>query len=65
MSASVWQLRAEVGDTLEPGDQLLVLESMKMEIPVVAPVAGVLRELSVGAGDPVTAGQVLAVIDEA
>jgi len=52
-----------VGQQVAEGDELVVLESMKMEIPVVAPEAGTVSQLLVGAGDPVQEGALLAVIE--
>ncbi len=64
MVASVWQVVAKAGDTVEPNDTLVILESMKMEIPVPAEVAGVIKEMSVTEGDVVNEGDWIAVIDE-
>ena len=64
MVASVWQVVAKAGDTVEPSDTLVILESMKMEIPVPAEVAGVVKEMSVTEGDVVNEGDWIAVIDE-
>jgi biotin carboxyl carrier protein len=63
MVANVWKVIKAVGDTVEEGDTLVILESMKMEIPVVAESDGVLRELAVGEGDVVQEGDLIAVID--
>ena len=60
---NVWKIVAAPGDRVEEDDVLLILESMKMEIPVVAPVAGTVREILVKEQDVVKEGQVLAVID--
>ena len=65
MAATVWQIQTEVGATVSEGDELVILESMKMEIPVTAPVAGVVRELRVAAEGQVQEGDVIAVIDPA
>jgi acetyl-CoA carboxylase biotin carboxyl carrier protein len=65
MVASVGQVVAHVGDRLEPTDTVVVLESMKMEIPVLATVHGVVRELSVVQGDVITEGDIIAVLDTA
>jgi len=64
MVASVWQVVAKTGDTVEPNDTLVILESMKMEIPVPAEVAGVIKEMAVTEGDVVNEGDWIAVIDE-
>ena len=60
---NVWKIVAGPGDKVEEDDVLLILESMKMEIPVTAPVAGTVREVRVKEQDLVKEGQVLAVID--
>ena len=64
VTGSVWKIVASVGQQLAPGDEIMVLESMKMEIPVIAEDGGTLRELRVAEGAAVSEGQVLAVIDE-
>lgn len=64
MVASVWQVVAKAGDIVEPSDTLVILESMKMEIPVPAEVAGVIREMTVTEGDVVNEGDSIAVIDQ-
>ena len=48
------------GDHIEAGDGILVLEAMKMEMPVTAPAKGTITDISVGAGEQVASGQVLA-----
>jgi acetyl-CoA carboxylase biotin carboxyl carrier protein len=63
MVANVWQVVKAAGDAVEEGDTLVILESMKMEIPVIAESDGVLRELVVGEGDVVQEGDLIAVID--
>ena len=65
IAANVWQVRTEVGSTVAEGDELVILESMKMEIPVVAPCAGTVVELRVKAEEQVQEGDVIAVIDPA
>jgi len=65
VTSNVWQLLVEPGARLKAGDRLLILESMKMEIPVTAPAPGVLKRLLVRPGNLVAAGQVVAVIDTA
>ena len=62
--ANVGALLVSVGDRVGPADPVVLLESMKMEIPVLAEVNGVVRELSVAVGDVVREGDVLAVVDE-
>ncbi len=64
LAATVWKVCAEVGQLVAEGDDLVVLESMKMEIPVATEVPGVLRELLVSVGSTVNEGQLLALVDE-
>ena len=59
---NVWKVVAKAGDRVEEDDILMILESMKMEIPVTAPRAGTVREILVKETDVVKEGQVLAVI---
>lgn len=62
--ASVWKVVARAGDKVTPEDALVILESMKMEIPVPAEVSGTIIELSVTQGQVVTEGDRIAEIDE-
>jgi urea carboxylase len=62
VAASVWNIVAEPGQPVEAGQRLMVLEAMKMEIAVTAPVTGVLEKLHCSAGTLVSAGQLLATI---
>ncbi|MBV1789394.1 urea carboxylase [Marinobacterium sp. D7] len=64
VSGSVWQTEIQPGDTVEAGQTLMILESMKMEIPIHAPTAGVVSQLLQSAGNRVNAGQALVVIEE-
>jgi biotin carboxyl carrier protein len=63
ITGNVWKIEKQVGDRLAPEDVILILESMKMEIPVEAPCSGTLVELRVREGQNVEEGAVLAVID--
>jgi acetyl-CoA carboxylase biotin carboxyl carrier protein len=63
ITANVWQVPATVGQTVAEGDTVAILESMKMEIPVEAPVAGTITQLLVAANDQVQEGDLIAVID--
>ncbi len=63
LTATVWKVVAEVGAIVTEGDELLILESMKMEIPVVAPAAGTVSEMRVSEEDRISEGDVVAVID--
>ena len=62
VTGTVWKLERQSGDVLAEGETILIIESMKMEIPIDAPAAGTLRELLVAEGESVTEGQVLAVV---
>jgi acetyl-CoA carboxylase biotin carboxyl carrier protein len=63
VAGRVWTIEVKVGDRVAPEDILLVLESMKMEIPVLAPVAGTVAEIKVEREEAVEEGAVLAAID--
>jgi acetyl-CoA carboxylase biotin carboxyl carrier protein len=60
---NVWKVVAAPGDKVEEDDVLVILESMKMEIPVTAPRAGTVKEIRVSEGDVVKEGQVVAVLE--
>lgn len=62
--AAVWEVRVEAGQDVAHGQELVVLESMKMEIPVVAPVDGRVTEIRCAAGQSVQVGDVLVVVEE-
>jgi biotin carboxyl carrier protein len=63
MVANVWKVVVGPGDAVEAGDPLVILESMKMEIPVGAPEGGTVREVRVEEGGVVQEGDVIAVIE--
>lgn len=65
MTANVWKVLVAPGDTVADGDTLVILESMKMEIPVIAEAAGVLSSVAVAEGDAIDEDGLIAVIDEA
>lgn len=62
LPGNVWKIVANPGDSLKMGDKILILESMKMEIDIVAPRDGVLKTINVNANEKVVEGQVLAVL---
>ena len=62
MVANVWRVLVGAGDAVGEGDPLVILESMKMEIPVASPVAGTVQELRVQEGGVVQEGDVIAVV---
>ena len=63
ISGSVWKIIAKVGDRLVEDDVIMVLESMKMEIPLTAPEDGVLVAIVVDEGSTIAEGQVAAVLE--
>jgi acetyl-CoA carboxylase biotin carboxyl carrier protein len=63
MVGKVLKLEKNVGDRVEEDEVVIVMEAMKMEIPIVAPASGVLKEVKVSAGQAVEADQVLAEIE--
>ena len=63
MVGKILKIEKQVGDHVEEDDVVVVMEAMKMEIPVVAPVSGTIKEVKVSPGQAVEAEQVLAVID--
>jgi acetyl-CoA carboxylase biotin carboxyl carrier protein len=63
IAGQVWKLVATPGDQLQADDVILILESMKMEIPILAPTAGVLAEILVAEEDMIGEGQPVARLD--
>ena len=62
IAGKVWLVETSAGARVEEGDTLIVLESMKMEIPVTAPSAGTVKSILVGKDDAVKEGQTLVVM---
>ena len=63
MVGKVLEVQCKVGDKVEEDQVILLLEAMKMEIPVVSPISGVVKELKVAPGDTVESDTLLAVIE--
>jgi biotin carboxyl carrier protein len=63
MVANVWKVVKAAGDEVAEGDTLVILESMKMEIPVVAESDGTVTQIAVNEGDVVQEGDLIAVVD--
>jgi biotin carboxyl carrier protein len=63
MVANVWKVVAAEGHRVDTGDTLVILESMKMEIPVLAEAAGTVSRLHVAEGDVIQEGDLIAIID--
>lgn len=64
ITGTVWKIEVEVGEEVEEDDDLIILESMKMEMPVFAPVDGTVKEILVKEGEAVEEDQVLIILDE-
>ncbi len=62
VAGKVWKIEVGLGDQVAVDDTLLILESMKMEIPVATPRAGTVADLLVAEGDTVEEGQTVAVL---
>ena len=63
ITGTVWKIEKPAGSQVAEGDTVIILESMKMEMPVEAPCAGTVREIKIKEGEAVDEGKVLAVID--
>jgi acetyl-CoA carboxylase biotin carboxyl carrier protein len=63
MVGKIISLQVKVGDQVNENDQIATLEAMKMEMPVVAPVSGVVKEIKVEAGQEIDAETVIAIIE--
>ena len=63
ITGTVWQIKSKPGDKVESGDTLVVIESMKMEIPVINEDGGVVKEILIKEKDPVAEGQVVAILE--
>jgi acetyl-CoA carboxylase biotin carboxyl carrier protein len=63
ITGTVWKIAVEVGDSVEEGDTVVILESMKMEMPVEAEDPGVVKEIRVEEGESVSEGDTLVVLD--
>jgi len=63
VAGMVWEVAVAAGQTVEAGEALMLVESMKMEIPIESPVAGKVVEIRVAKGDVVDEGQTVAVVE--
>lgn len=63
ITGTVWKIEMGIGDSVEEDDVIMILESMKMEIPVLAPCAGTLQQILVEEGVAIAEGQVIAILD--
>ncbi len=64
ITGTIWKIEVKVGDEVEEDDVLIILESMKMEMPIEAENDGTITELLTAEGDAVQEGQILARMDE-
>jgi acetyl-CoA carboxylase biotin carboxyl carrier protein len=63
IAGSVWKIEVAIGDKVGEEDPLIILESMKMEIPLLSPRAGVVREILVAEGDPIDEGDIAIILE--
>ena len=63
ITGTIWKIEVAVGDTVEEGDTVVILESMKMEMPVEAEDEGTVREILVAEGQSVSEGDTLVVLE--
>ena len=63
ITGTVWKVECKVGDSVEEGDTLVILESMKMEMPVEAEDPGVVKEILCEEGQPVDEGDTLVILE--
>jgi acetyl-CoA carboxylase biotin carboxyl carrier protein len=63
VTGTVWKIETKVGDKVSEDDDLMILESMKMEIPVAAPEDGTVAEILVAEEESVAEGQVVAILE--
>ena len=63
IKAIVWKVLKEKGDTIKIDDEIIILESMKMEIPIVSEFNGIIKSIEVSEGDEVDEGQVIAKLE--
>jgi acetyl-CoA carboxylase biotin carboxyl carrier protein len=64
ITGTVWKIECKVGDEVDEGDTVVILESMKMEMPVEAEDAGTVTEILCEEGQPVSEGDVLVVLED-
>lgn len=63
ITGTVWKIEVEVGNTVQEGDAVVILESMKMEMPVEAEASGIVSEIRCTEGQAVSEGDVLIVLE--
>lgn len=63
MAGSIWQIHVSVGETVKSGQDVVVLESMKMEIPIATEATGTVKEVKMAEGDFVNEGDIILIIE--
>jgi acetyl-CoA carboxylase biotin carboxyl carrier protein len=63
IAGNVWKIQLKPGDRVEFEGEIMILESMKMEIPVLSPKAGTIKEIKVSEGEAIGEGQLVAILD--
>jgi biotin carboxyl carrier protein len=63
IAGNVWKIQLKPGDRVEADGEIMILESMKMEIPVLSPKTGTVKEIKVAEGEAIGEGQLVAVLD--
>ena len=63
IAGNVWKIQTRPGDRIEADGEIMILESMKMEIPVLSPKAGTIKEIRVQEGEAIGEGHVVAILD--
>ncbi|HLX28513.1 MAG TPA: biotin/lipoyl-binding carrier protein [Casimicrobiaceae bacterium] len=63
VTGSVWKIVTAIGQKVDAGDTIMIVESMKMEIPVIAEEGGTIREFRIAEGDSVAEGQTVAILE--
>jgi acetyl-CoA carboxylase biotin carboxyl carrier protein len=63
IAGNVWKIQTKPGERIEIDGEIMILESMKMEIPVLSPKAGTIKEIRVSEGEAIDEGQLVAILD--
>ncbi|MDH3601888.1 MAG: acetyl-CoA carboxylase biotin carboxyl carrier protein subunit [Candidatus Tectomicrobia bacterium] len=63
ITGTIFKIEKQVGDDVAEGEEVIILESMKMEIPLESPISGVIKEIRVAEGDAVDEDMVVAIVE--